>query len=275
MYIYIYLLCITDALVSYLYLYIYIVCILHLYIICIACLNEIYDITFHIVRTQSWCVLIHYMCYLSEWDVYDLFVISSIWGGGAAPSPQPPSSFFKPSQAKPFLGPAPHAVSTTAGSYHWMLSRKPCQQQKKMQTQQQTIKQIGKIETPMNINKKLQELMKKEEQQWKKHATTNEKQGKPCKNPWKTTNNHAKTNETPWKNQWKPRRKLCKNQWKPRRNNENKCIHHTYPAFMYHLYSCLNDIYDITFHIVRIHSWCVLIHYICYLSEGGHEEPKK
>ena len=35
----------------------------------------------------------------------------------------------------------------------------------------------------MNIKKKLKELMKKEEQQWKKHATTNEKQGKPCKNP--------------------------------------------------------------------------------------------
>ena len=129
LYVYIYIIYVSQM---HLYpIYIYIVCILHLYIICIACLNEIYDITFHIVRTQSWCVLIHYMCYLSEWDVYDLFVISSIWGGGAAPSPQPPSSFFKPSQAKPFLGPAPHAVSTTAGSYHWMLSRKPCQQQKK------------------------------------------------------------------------------------------------------------------------------------------------
>ena len=34
-----------------------------------------------------------------------------------------------------------------------------------MQTQQQTIKQIGKIETPMNIKKKLQELVQKEEQQ--------------------------------------------------------------------------------------------------------------
>ena len=255
------------------YIYIYIVCILHSYIICTACLNEIYDITFHIVRTQSWCVLIHYMCYLSEWDVYDLFVISSIWGGGAAPSPPTPLQLFqaKPSQAI-FR---PSSSRSVNNSRLLSLNVINANTKKNMQTQQQTIKQIGKIETPMNIKKKLQELMKKEEQQWKKHATTNEKQGKPCKNPWKN-------NEQPCKNQWntmkkqmKTKEKLCKSQWKPRRNNENKCIHPTYPTFMYHLYSCLNDIYDITFHIVRIHSWCVLIHYKCYLSEGGHEEPKK
>ena len=211
----------TDALVSYLYIYlylylylywylyiyIYIVCILHLYIICIACLNEIYDIAFHIVRTQSWCVLIHYMCYLSEWDVYDLFVISSIWGGGAAPSPPTPLQLFqaKPSQAI-FRPSSSRSVALIIECYQ----ENHANTKTNMQTQQQTIKQIGKIETPMNIKKKLQELMKKEEQQWKKHATTNEKQGKPCKNPWKTTNNHAKTNETPWKNQWKPRRNYAK-----------------------------------------------------------------
>ena len=198
-------------------LYIYIVCILHLCIICIACLNEIYDITFHIVRIHSWCVLIHYMCYLSEWDVYDLFVISSIWGGGAAPSPPTPLQLFqaKPSQAI-FRPSSSRSVNNSR-----LLSLNVIT--KTMPTPKKTCKpnnkQSNKSEN-WNINEyqeKLQELMKKEEQQWKKHATTNEKQGKPCKNPWKTTNNHAKTNETPWKNQGETMQKPMKakeKQWK-------------------------------------------------------------
>ena len=193
--------------------------------------------------------------------------------GGEAlrPPPNPPPAFSsKPSRA--IFSPAPHAVSTTAGSYHAMLSRKPCQHQKNMQTQQQTIKQIGKLKHQWISRKKLQELMKKEEQQWKKHATTNEKK----ENHARTHEKQRTTMQKPMKHHEKAKEKPCKNQWKPRRNNENKCIHHTYPTFMYHLYSMSKwYIYDITFHIVRIHSWCVLIHYICYLSEGGHEEPKK
>ena len=55
------------------------------------------------------------------------------------------------------------------------------------------------------------------------HARTHEKQRTTMQKPMK---HHEKTKEKP-----------CKNQWKPRRNNENKCIHHTYPTFMYHLYS--------------------------------------
>ena len=55
------------------------------------------------------------------------------------------------------------------------------------------------------------------------HERTHEKQRTTMQKPMK---HHEKTKEKP-----------CKNQWKPRRNNENKCIHHTYPTFMYHLYS--------------------------------------
>ena len=174
------------------------------------------------------------MCYLSEWDVYDLFVISSIWGGGAAPSPPTPSSFFKPSQAKPFLGPAPHAVSTTAGSYHWMLSRKPCQHQKKHAnptTNDQTNRNIE------NIN----EYQEKTTRTNEKGGNNNEKN---MQQPMKNKENHARTHEKqrttmqkPIKHHEKNKEKPCKNQCKPRRNNENKCIHHTYPTFKYHLYS--------------------------------------
>ena len=75
--------------------FINVICILYLYIICISCTNRIYDISYHIVRIHSWCVFIHCTCYLSAWDVYDLFVISSIWGGGAAPSPPTPLQLFQ------------------------------------------------------------------------------------------------------------------------------------------------------------------------------------
>ena len=50
---YIYIIYVSQMHLYPIYIYIYIVCILHLYTICVACLNEIYDITFHIVRTQS------------------------------------------------------------------------------------------------------------------------------------------------------------------------------------------------------------------------------
>ena len=60
----------------------------------------------------------------------------------------------------------------------------------------------------------------------------------------KNKENHARTHEKqrttmqkPIKHHEKNKEKPCKNQCKPRRNNENKCIHHTYPTFMYHLYS--------------------------------------
>ena len=60
----------------------------------------------------------------------------------------------------------------------------------------------------------------------------------------KNKDNHARTHEKqrttmqkPMKHHEKTKEKPCKNQWKPRRNNENKCVHHTYPTFMYHLYS--------------------------------------
>ena len=215
------------------------------------------------------------MCYLSEWDVYDLFVISSIWAGGAAPSPPTPVQLFqaKPSQAI-FRPSSSRSVNNSR-----LLS---------LNVIKKTMPTAKKHANPTTNNQTNRKNWNTNEYQ-EKTTRTNEKGGttmkKTCNNQWKTRKamqEPMKNNEQPCKNQWntmkkpmKTKEKLCKNQWKPRRNNENKCIHHTYPAFMYHLYSCLNDMYDITFHIVRIHSWCVLIHYICYLSEGGHEEPKK
>ena len=186
-------------------IYIYIVCILHLCIICIACLNEIYDITFHIVRIHSWCVLIHYMCYLSEWDVYDLFVISSIWGGGAAPSPPTPLQVFqaKPSQAI-FRPSSSRSVNNSR-----LLSLNVIT--KTMPTPKKTCKPNNK-QSNKSENWNINEYQEKTTRTNEKGGTTMKKT---CNNQWKT----RKTMQEPMKNNEQP----CKNQWntmkKPRRNH--------------------------------------------------------